>query len=79
MADNTYAEYERMYLNDDGTNRIVAPSKDVWMPAKQNHTYGYYNFVNKDEAIENCKRLKYIIPIVQRPETSCKRCVTVET
>ena len=65
---STYKEYERMYLNDDGTNRIVAPSNDKWIPAKQMHTYGYFDFVNKDEAKANCNRLKYILPLIESYE-----------
>ena len=68
MNDNGYKEYERMYINDDGTNRIVAPSKECWVPARQMHTYGYYDFVNKDEAITKCNRLKYILPLLESVE-----------
>lgn len=55
-------EIERMYLNDDGSNRIVSPTKDGWVPSKTFNSWYYYNIVNKDEAMEQCKRLKYIIP-----------------
>lgn len=58
-------ETERMYLHDDGSTRIVAPSKDGWVPARQLHTWSYYEIVNKSEAMEKCKRLKYIIPHVE--------------
>ena len=66
-------EQERMYLHDDGANRIVAPSKDTWIPARQLHTYTYYDFVNKAEAMEKCKRLKYIIPLIESQERQCIR------
>lgn len=62
-SDN-YIEDERMYLHDDGINRIVGPSKDGWVPKRQMHTWGAYEFVNKDEASEQCNRLKYILPLL---------------
>lgn len=58
-------EHERMYLHDNGTNRIVTPSKNGWVPAKQFNDWIYYQFVNKDEAMEKCNRLKYIIPLFE--------------
>jgi hypothetical protein len=59
------SERERMYLHDDGANRIVAPSKDGWVPARQTHTWGQHELVNKQEAMEQCKRLKYILPLIE--------------
>ena len=56
-------ENERMYLHDDGTNRIVAKSGNNWVPAKQIQRYGHYNFINRDEAMEKCNRLKYLLPL----------------
>ena len=61
---DNYVEVERMYLHDDGANRIVSPSKDGWVPARQHYTYGDHKFVNKTDAINNCKRLKYILPLI---------------
>jgi hypothetical protein len=67
-------EQERMYLHDDGTNRIIAPSKDGWIPARQSNCYRSYKFVNQAEAIEKCKRIKYIIPLIADvSNTSIKR------
>lgn len=63
-------EKERMYLHDDGANRIVAPSKDGWIPARQMHTWGKYSIVNKSEAMEKCKRLKYIIPHIENEQSN---------
>ena len=62
----TWHEYERMYLHDDGANRIVSPSDNGWVPSKQICTYGSYVFVNKEEAKEQCKRLKYILPLIEK-------------
>lgn len=58
-------ECERMYMNDDGTNRIVSYNNNSWMPSKiYQSRYGvYYRFVNRDEAMAKCNRLKYIIPL----------------
>ena len=63
-------EIERMYLHDDGTNRIVMPSKDGWVPSKQSNTWGYYRLSNKEEAKEQCARLKYIIPLIENEKPS---------
>lgn len=73
-GDGTLSEKERMYLHDDGTNRIATPLNDGWVPARQNTCYGYYKFMNQEEATEKCKRLKYIIPLVKdESDTSVKR------
>lgn len=61
-------EIERMYLNDDGSNRIVAPSNDGWIPSKLYHYWSEHKIVNKNEAMEKCKRLKYILPLVENVE-----------
>ena len=74
---NKYVERERMYINDDGTNRIVAPSKDGWFPSKQLRTYGYYNLVNADEATTKCNRLKYIWPLINEVEKNAIRNVLI--
>ena len=64
MHDGNIYETERMYINDNGTNRIVSPNNNTtWIPSKQTIDYSYYNFVNKNEAMEKCNRLKYIIPL----------------
>ena len=61
-CDGILQEWERMYLHDDGTNRIVSPSKDGWIPARQIHTWNDYKLVNAEEAVEKCNRLKYVLP-----------------
>lgn len=64
--DNTNMyEKERVYMHDDGANRIVTPSANGWVPAKQSNDWGNYAFVNKNEAKQQCKRLKYIIPLIE--------------
>ena len=73
---DTMYECERMYLHDDGANRIVTPSQSGWVPAKQSHSWYRYRFVNKNEAMQNCKRLKYIIPLVaEEPAYKIKSCL----
>ena len=59
-----YIEHERMYLHDGGANRITTKSQDCWVPARQQHTWGDYEFVNKNAAMEKCNRLKYILPLI---------------
>lgn len=63
-ANSDLQEIERMYLHDDGTNRIVSPSKDGWFPSRQNNGWREYRLVNKDEAMQKCNRLKYILPLL---------------
>lgn len=78
LADE-FTETSRMYLHDDGSNRIVSPTKDGWVPARQNFDYGRYKFPNKTEATEKCKRLKYIIPLIDDEEDGCvkKALITI--
>lgn len=63
-AKDELKETQRMYLHDDGTNRITSPSPVGWVPTQQYREYSsYYQFVNKAEAMEKCNRLKYILPL----------------
>lgn len=63
-------ERERMYLHDDGTNRIVSPSKNGWVPSRLYNTWTSYRVVNEEEAIEKCQRLKYILPLIKGVSSS---------
>lgn len=75
-AEQEVYEYERMYLNDDGSNRIVMPSKNGWVPAKQTQSYGEMVFINVSEAKEKCNRLKYIIPALSaKKDYSFRNCM----
>lgn len=66
--ENTLTEVCRIYINDNGKTRIVSPSNKDWVPSTQrSHWSEYYNFVNKDEAIEKCNRIKYALESL--PET----------
>ena len=59
-------ETERFYINDNGANRIVTHSGyNSWSPTRQARDYSRHQFVNKEEAIEKCKRLKYILPLFE--------------
>ena len=61
--DGSLREEWRMYINDDGRNRIISESNGDWVPSNQvrnnwrNHSY----IVNKDDAMANCNRIKYIL------------------
>ena len=57
------SEVSRVYLNDNGKVRIVAPSKDGWVPSIQLRSgwNSYYKLVNKEEAMEKCPRIKYTL------------------
>ena len=73
-GDGKITEKERMYLHDDGASRIVTPTKDGWVPSRQNNWYASYKFENQREAMEKCNRLKYILPLVRdESETNLKR------
>ena len=62
----TLKETERMYLNDNGANRIATPTENGWIPARQfKEWYNYYYLANRDEAMKICPRLKYIIPLFE--------------
>lgn len=58
-------EAERMYLSDKGENRVAILTKNGWIPSRQFTDYNYYQFVNKDEAMEKCPRLKYVITLCE--------------
>lgn len=73
-----FRETERMYLHDDGTNRIATPSENGWCTAKAFDGYwSAYQFVNKDEAMQKCNRMKYIVPLIDCEDADMrKRLVT---
>lgn len=63
---DNFDEAWRVYLGDDGTNRIAAKSNGDWVPSSQQGGWSFskeYYFANPDEAIEKCDRIKYIMPI----------------
>jgi hypothetical protein len=66
--DGDFEESWRVYLGDDGTNRIVSKTDNGWIPSSQNRGWHFrrqYYFANKEEAIEKCNRIKYIAPIIE--------------
>lgn len=68
------SERERMYIHDNGENRLTTPCNGSWIPSKQSNPWNSsaYRFVNKDEAIAKCNRLKYIMPVVNDIESTKK-------
>lgn len=75
-VNNEVSEMERIYLHDNGTSRIATRTKNGWIPSKQNIEYcNYYQFVNKDEAMARCPRLKYIIPLFATNEKNIKKYI----
>lgn len=59
-------ETERFYINDNGANRIVTPCYySGWSPTRQVRDYSRHQFVNKEEAIEKCNRIKYLLPLFE--------------
>ena len=67
-VDNILTENQRIYICDNGTVRITSLSGDTWIPSKYTPTSGWYAqryyLANKDEAIANCNRIKYILNAV---------------
>lgn len=63
MEDDTITEEWRMYISEDGINRIVSQGNDGWIPSSQvRHYWGRYTYLyNQTEAIEKCDRIKYIM------------------
>lgn len=58
----------RVYLGDDGTNRITTNSNGEWIPSTHSKSWYFnhnYYFANEDEALEKCNRIKYISPIMK--------------
>lgn len=51
----------RMYISDDGKQRYaVYSSNNGWIACNPpSHKYSYCQLLNKDEAIDKCKRIKY--------------------
>lgn len=73
---DSLVENERMYLHDDGTNRIVTKSGSNWVPAKQmQHWSSCYKFINRDEAMEKCKRLKYLLPLFDADDMKIRQYI----
>lgn len=63
-----FDEAWRVYLGDDGTNRIATKANGDWIPSSQQKGWGFrnsYYLANKEEGIEKCNRIKYIAPIIE--------------
>lgn len=76
--DGYFDEVWRVYLGDDGTNRIATKSNDDWVPSSQNKDWYFrrsYYFANEKEAIEKCDRIKYIAPMMEE-EDGVDRLIT---
>lgn len=80
--DNTILEAWRLYISDDGRNRIAMPSKSgVWTATRQPTISWNFNYrlVNKDKAMSDCPRCKYILsalPVDKHPRTTAKALIT---
>jgi hypothetical protein len=66
-----FDEVWRVYLGDNGTNRITTKTDEGWVPSSQQK--GWYNsskyyFANEEEAQSKCDRIKYIAPILSSSE-----------
>lgn len=65
VSNSNPTELWRMYISDDGRNRIVSRNGYNWVPSRQPHCWwGMYEYlINQNEAIENCNRIKYALTI----------------
>lgn len=72
-----FKEIERMYLHDDGANRIATPFEDGWITPRSNDTrWKSYVFVNREEAMQKCNRIKYILPLFEENDyDNARRCI----
>lgn len=71
-------EVERMYLSDNGANRICTPNGTKgWGTAKQFGDWynNKYVFANREEAMQNSNRMKYIMPLFAVDERYIKKCL----
>lgn len=70
-------EVERMYFSDKGTNRICTPLGTGWGTSKQFGDWynNKYVFANREEAIQNSERMKYIVPLFEENERYIKKCL----
>jgi hypothetical protein len=63
--DDTLSEKLRIYIGDDGVTRIASKgTDDNWVPASRRIScwYNSYSYLaNKEEAMEKCPRIKYIM------------------
>ena len=63
LDDDSLTEDWRIYINNDGSTRIVSPTPNGWVPStkplKRSCNYAY--IANKDEAQVICPRIKYIL------------------
>lgn len=71
-------EVERMYLSNKGENRVCTPStNNTWSTSKQFGDWynNRYIFANREEAMQNSNRMKYIMPLFEADERQIKKCL----
>lgn len=68
-------EVERMYISENGKNRVCTPARDGWIPQKRHKDWNRHTYyiANKEEAMSQSKRLKYILPVINEDEGYLKR------
>ena len=58
-------ESYRMYISDGGKNRFASHGNSGWIVSNiSTNWYGNSCFVNKDDAIDKCKRIKYAMGVI---------------
>lgn len=70
-------EVERMYISEDGKNRVCTPIRGGWIPQKRHKEWNKYThyIANKKEAMAQSKRLKYIMPVINEDTGHIKRAL----
>ena len=61
-----YKKLEELGISDNGKNRYASYDKDGWIPCNAPQCkYDNSYFVNKDDSIEKCKRIKYAMSALE--------------
>ena len=65
IEDSKLKEVQRVYVCNNGNIRVASYSAGYWIPSKYTVSGGWYGqrcyLANKDEAVANCDRIKYIL------------------
>ena len=68
---NEVTEAWRVYFDDKNTTRIASKSNGEWIPSSQQNHWRFnseFCFVNKNEAIEKCNRIKYTLSALKEED-----------
>jgi hypothetical protein len=70
-------ESYRMYISDGGKNRFTSHGNGGWIVSNiSTNWYGNSCFVNKDDAIDKCKRIKYAMGVINEDKDKDRYIIT---